>query len=362
MLKNFKNHFSHIIVLIGISTICACGHISNFFTSDKTSSYYNDEVISKDKFSAIKKIMNDNVKKYQAKNGTFILLDASDSTIVATYTTNNSSAIDKELYEAGAVFKTFDIAMGLESGKIKDSDKIDTSEPFIVDDIKITDTQSSATSLTPEQILVKSSNIGAAKIASKVGGEYQYNFFDKLGLLTKFDSYGINSAKPLFSPKENWIKDKKYITTLSFGHGISETPLHIITAYSAIINGGTYHKPSFEQIADKEGIYIISAANSERMRKYLRKVVTDGTARMANSDKYVLIGKAGTATKVGVGGKYQRDKTINTFVGNFEHNNTNYAILVMLDEPKGSQGTFGLQSAGWNVVPTAKKIIEELVK
>jgi cell division protein FtsI (penicillin-binding protein 3) len=362
MKKNFKNTFLYTAVLLGICGISACNHITDIFTSKK-SSYYNDKMISADKFAALTKITDKGVKKFQAQNGLFILMDASDSTIIASYTTDNSAAVTDKLYDSGSVFKTFDVAMGLESGKVKNSDKFDTSKPFVIDGLRVTDPHGSHKSLSPERILVESSNIGAAKIAAKVGGEYQYNFFDKLGLLSKINSYNIESATPVFMPKEEWINNKKVITTVSFGYGVADTPLHIITAYAAIINGGKYYKPSLDKIANKEGSYVISEKNSALMRGYLRKVVTDGTARRADSDKYVLMGKTGSADKLNLATKeYNHDNAITTFVGNFEHNGVDYAILVMLDSPKALKETYGYNTAGWNVVPITGNIIEEFIK
>lgn len=362
MQKKLKNTFICSAVLAGLFGIAACSHITNIF-SPNTSSYCNKEMISAGKCAAVMNALDNGVEKFQAQNGYLILMDAKDSTIVASYSTDKSRPADKVLYEAGSVFKTFSIAMGLESGKVKDSDKIDTSKPFIVDGIKVTDPHGSHSLITPEKVLVESSNIGAAKIANKVGGEYQYNFFDKLGLLSPISSYNIESTTPTFLRKEEWINNKKYITTLSYGYGVFDTPLHIITAHAAIINGGTYHEPSFEKINGKTETRVISKENSDYMRKYLRSVVTDGTARRANSDKYVLMGKTGSSDKFDLAKrKYDKKNVITTFVGNFEHTGTEYAILVILDSPKASKKTFGFNSAGWNAVPVTGNIIEEFIK
>ena len=354
--------FAFIVALLIICIICSCNHISNIFTPEKTVSYYNNEVISANKFAAIKKALNKGVKEFQAQSGTFILMDATNSVILATYTTDDRSVITEETYDVGAILKVFTVAMGLESGKIKADDKIDTSEPFVVGKLKVTDPHGSHELFELDRIIVESSNIGSAKIITKVGGRYQYGFFKRLGLLSRINSNNIYSVNPIFIPKEKWVNDEIYVTTLSFGYGLSATPLHIITAYSAIINGGTYHKPTFEKMVNNYGIYVISEENSELMRKYLRETVTDGTARRANSDKYVLMGKTSTVDKFGKDGKYDHDKVISTFVGNFEHNGIEYAILVMLDDPKASKETYGYVTAGWNAVPIAGKIIEEIVK
>jgi len=357
MNRQLKNTFTCMAALIGI-----CGISANVSTAKDFSSYYDGEVISAEKFNAVTKALDEGVKHFGAQNGILVVMNPVDATILASYTTNKSSTANKELYEAGSIMKTFDVAMGLESGKIKDDEEIDTSKPLVIDGFTIKDRNEPYGIISPEEVLVKSSNIGAAKIALKTGGEYQYDFFNKLGMLSKIDSYEIESAKPMFFGKEKWISTPKYIATASYGYGISETPLHLITAYSALINGGIYHKPSFEKINDKEGVRVISEDNSMLMRKYLRKVVTDGTAKRADSDKYYLMGKTGTADKIKKDGKYDSESAITTFVGNFEHDGVSYAILVILDDPQASKETYGFKTAGWNAVPVTKNIIEELIK
>ena len=365
MKTKLKTTFSYVAALVGVCGAFAyynTGNAAEDTSSQFISSYYNDKAISADKFEALTKALDAGVEKFQAQNGMFIIMDAADATVLATYSKDKSEAVDQKLYEAGSVYKVFDIAMGLESGSITAEEQIDTSEPLVIGKKKITDKQGSHEMLTLERILVESSSIGAAKIALKVGGEYQYDFFNKLGLLSKIDAYNINSSVPLSLKKNKWVNDEQLIATISYGYGVSDTPLHIITAYSAIVNGGTYYKPSLEKIDDKEGVRVISEDNSMLMRKYLRKVVTDGTAKKANSDKYVLMGKTGTADKVKKDGKYDSEHVISTLVGNFEYDGKNYAILVMLDDPKGLEETYGFVTAGWNAVPTAKNIIEEFIK
>lgn len=361
-----KNTFFGIVVLIGICGIFAYhnpGYAEENTPAEGTSSYYNDKMISAEKFDAVTKIMDAGVDKFQAQKGMFIIADAADSAIVASYTTDKTPAIDKELYEAGSVYKTFTVAMGLESGSITDEDLFDTSEPLEVGGKKITDPHGSHGMLSPQDVLVESSNIGATRIALKTGGKYQYDFLDKLGLLSEINAYGISSVAPRFPEKEKWINSEILIATISYGYGVADTPLHIISAYSAIVNGGKYHKPSFEKIDNKEGVDVISEENSLKMREYLRKVVTSGTAKKADSDKYVLMGKTGTSQKIDPQtGKYDEEQVVSSFVGNFEHDGTNYAILVMLDDPKASKETYGYKTAGWNAVPIAKEVIEEFIK
>ena len=92
------------------------------------------------------------------------------------------------------------------------------------------------------------------------------------------------------------------------------------------------------------------------MRKLLRAVVVKGTGKRANVDGYQVIGKTGTANKL-VNGKYDHKKSISTFISAFPENNPKYALLVVVDEPKGSKDTWGHTEAGWNAVPITNNII-----
>lgn len=361
-----KNTFSGLVALTGICGIFAYNspvRAEENMPHRNIASYYNDKVISSEKFDNITKIMDAGAEKFKAQKGMLVITDASDSTIIAAYSTDNSAAIEKELFETGAIYKTFTVAMGLEDGNVKDGEAIDTSEPFIIQGIEVKDPNGSLGPLDTDDLLIDTSNFTMERIALKSGAEHQYNFFDKLGMLSEINSDGINGVKPIYPVESEWLKGDVFVATISYGYGVSVTPLHIISAYSAIINGGKYYKPSFEKVENKEGVDVISKENSQIMRKYLRKVVTDGNAKKANSDKYFLMGKTGTADKKSMAsGKYDTKYTVSTFVGNFEHNGTDYAILVMLDNPKASKETYGYNTAGWNAVPIAKDIIEEFIK
>ena len=97
------------------------------------------------------------------------------------------------------------------------------------------------------------------------------------------------------------------------------------------------------------------------MKEFLRSVVIKGSAKHANVDNIEVMGKTGTSNKLNEEGLYERNKVITTFIGNFEHNNKQYAILVILDEPQPLEETFNFNTSGWNAAPTAKEIMENFV-
>lgn len=146
------------------------------------------------------------------------------------------------------------------------------------------------------------------------------------------------------------------MATISYGYGISTTPLHIISAFSAVINGGIYHEPSLVYKKEHEGQRVVSVKTSENMRTLLRAVVTRGTGRRANVDGYQVMGKTGTADKL-ENGHYNHKKSISTFVSGFPESDPQYTLIVVMDDPKASKETYGYTTAGWNAVPITRNII-----
>ena len=279
----------------------------------------------------------------------------------------------KGVYELGSVFKTFTLAAGLQKNVIKEDTlfenlpkKIKCAGNLISEyDIDIPST------LTAEEILIRSGNIGSIKIAQKVGLENFKNFLKDLDLLNKiqFDIEEVGNPIPF-----EWGKCK--LATSAYGHGITTTPLQLAKAYSIITNGGYKIKPTLIK-KDKnlnKGEQVISKENSNKINNILRKIVTteNGTANLANIDGYQIAGKTGTAQK-SIKGNYSKKK-INTFASIFPISSPKYVLIVLLDEPKLSEsyiykyndgkerkvvGT-PFNTAGWTSVEVAKNIIENI--
>ena len=312
------------------------------------------------------------VKKFQAKGGTAILMDVNTSEIIAMVSVpdydpniNKVKSEDalfniatKGVYEPGSVLKIFNTAMSLESGKVKVSDKFDATQPLKLKYNVIKDYRGENRWLSVPEILVYSSNIGSARMALKVGGNEQRNFLEKIGFFNELPIEVAERGKPLI-PRQ-W--GESTIATVAYGYGLAVSPLHVITAYAAMVNGGIYHSPTLIKGSAKthDGHRVISNATSKSMRKLMRLVVTDGSGRRANVAGYEVAGKTGTANKLSAQGKYVDKKVRTTFVSAFPISNPKFSLLVMLDEPKPTKETWGFVTAGWNTVPTAAKIIEAI--
>ncbi len=316
---------------------------------------------------SIRSILNKNMKKYKAKGATAILMEASSGNIISMVslpdfdpndikTTPKSNMATSYLYEPGSVFKVFNTAMSLDSGKVRVGEYFDASQPLKVKGHVIKDFHGENRWLSVEDVLAYSSNIGSALMAFKSGFDEQYNFLKKIKMFDRLKLEVVEAARPLVIEKESWRKTEATIATVSYGHGISVTPLHVIAGFNAVINGGIYYNPSF--IPNKqEGERVISDNTSRQMRKLLRSVVVKGSGKNANVPGYEVGGKTGTADKA-VNGKYDGKHKHNTFVSAFPISAPKYSLLVMMDDPQAVDTYFS--TAGNNVVPTAAEIISTI--
>ena len=319
----------------------------------------------------IREILSQGMQKFSANAATAILMDVNTSEILAMVslpdfdpnrTQNPGSRAQfnmatKGVYEPGSVLKVFNTAMSLESGKVKVADTFDATQPLKLKYNVIKDYRGENRWLSVPEILIYSSNIGSARMAFKAGGDEQKEFMRKIGFFQELPIEVPEKGKPLV-PKR-WGEGT--IATVAFGYGLAVTPLHVITAFSAMVNGGIYHDPTLiKKEQNDDGRRVISYNTSQSMRKLLRLVVVEGSGKRANVKGYEVAGKTGTANKLSAEGKYVDKKVRTTFVAAFPISNPKYALLLMLDEPKPTKETWGFVTSGWNSVPTGGKIIEAI--
>lgn len=319
----------------------------------------------------VREKLKEGIDKFNALGGTAVVMDVKTSEIIAMvslpdYDPNDTKTITdqamfniatKGVYEPGSVLKVFNTAMSLESGKVKVADTFDATQPLKLKYNVIKDYRGENRWLSVPEILIYSSNIGSARMALKVGGNEQRNFLEKIGFFNELNVEVPEKGQPLV-PKR-W--GESTIATIAYGYGLAVTPLHVVTGFSAVINGGIYHKPTFIKSEKKdEGYRVVSYNTSKAMRELLRNVVTDGSGRRANIAGYEIAGKTGTANKLSENGKYIDKKVRTTFVLGFPISEPKYAMIVMLDEPKPTKETWGFVTSGWNTVPTAKNIVEAI--
>ena len=264
----------------------------------------------------------------------------------------NRAAYDR--YELGSAFKSFTAAAALEEGVAAEGTTYDARGTFRIADRVITDFHGENRILTLSEIIQYSSNIGMAQVASDLGADRQKSYLKKLGM---FDALPIELAenRPPQLPRQ-WGPVET--ATISYGHGISVTPLHLLAGFAAVVNGGEYHTPTFLASGeDVRGTQVFSSETSAVMRRILRRVVTDGTAGSAEAVGFFPIGKTATADKPSVGG-YDENARIASFIGAVPGYAPRYAILITYDDPQPTKDTYGYATAGWNAAPAFSRIVE----
>ena len=264
------------------------------------------------------------------------------------------------LYEQGSVFKTFTVAQAMELGLVEADTMIDTKR-FRWGKYAIKDYRNYGPELTVEKVLVKSSNVGTARLSQMIGADSQKSFLKSLGLLaaTPIELVEGSTAKPQFP--SNWSEIATM--TISYGHGISGSPLHLAAAYSAIVNGGTFVSPTILQKSVSEvGARIISKNVSDQLRSMLRDVVRtpEGTANLGEVSGYSVGGKTGTAEKTSKTGGYDAERVLATFASFFPSEDPKYVLIITLDEPEDRMGVEPKRTAGYTAVPVAAEVIRRV--
>jgi cell division protein FtsI (penicillin-binding protein 3) len=259
------------------------------------------------------------------------------------------------VYEMGSTFKIFNTAMALDSGSTTLAGGYDASHPIQISRFTITDYHAQKRWLSVPEIFMYSSNIGSVKMALDAGTATQRAFLDRLGLLKPIKIELPEIGRPHIPQPWRPINTM----TISFGHGISVSPLHLVAGTAAVVNGGFLIQPTVlkrEPGEIAEGERVLSLKTSESMRKLFRLVVEQGTGREAAVPGYMVGGKTGTAEKAGRGG-YRQKALISSFIAAFPINEPEFVVLVMLDEPQGTKDTHGFATAGWTAAPTVGRII-----
>ncbi len=326
----------------------------------------------------ISKELNNALKTFSSNGGASLLMNVENGEILSLVSLPNFNInerkevkdkkyinkITKGVYELGSIFKTFTVAIALDNEIVSPKTIIqDIPKSINCSRYKISDIKEFPKDLTVEDILIRSSNIGTLLIARKVGEEKFKKFIKDTELLNSPDLEIEELGKPI---NFNWNKCK--LETVSYGHGITTTPLQATTVYAALVNGGIKIKPSLVKIKnDKKSNRIISKQTSDKINKILRKVVIDkeGTASLADVDGYYVAGKTGTSQN------YQnKNKNLNSFISVFPSHKPKYALLVMLENPQVAKDLIydyrGMKikgtrnEAGWNSVYVAGKIIKKI--
>ena len=273
---------------------------------------------------------------------------------------NIFNRMTNQVYELGSTFKPITIAAAIDAGVVTNmARRYRSDRPLAIGGYLIRDSHNLGPSLNIPEALMHSSNIVTAQVADELGAVRLNATMRSLGMNER--PYIELPAKgfPLW-PRGEWSR----ITTMtvSYGHGIAVTPLHLASAYAAMVNGGIWRPATLIKLEAGQapaGRRVFKASTSARMRQLLRMIVDGGTGRKADAAGFRVGGKTGSAEKPGSGG-YRRSSLVATFAAAFPMDQPRYVIITMLDEPQGTVATSGQRTAAWNAAPIVGKVVPRI--
>lgn len=303
------------------------------------------------------------VTDYQAESGTVVIMDVKTGGIVAMASTPNfdpnkyqeSANLDQnifvnpaiaKLYEPGSIFKPITMSAALDVGAVTPETENTFSNYTVVDGHEIhtaLDTAYGKENMT--QILEHSDNVGMVWVSEQLGAEKMYQYITKYGFLDKtnidLDTEEAGSVPAL----KDWHNIGR--ATISFGQGISVTPIELVCAYTTIANGGTYVYPrvadrimlpggEIKQVEKRTGSRIIKEETSKQVTQMMISVVESGFGKKAAVPGFQVAGKTGTAQIPKAGGGYEESIYNHSFAGFAPANDPRFAMLVKLDKPKSA--------------------------
>lgn len=311
------------------------------------------------------------IEKFKAIGGGGIVMDVRSGEVVAMVSLpdfdpnapaqapdeTRFNRITLGVYELGSVFKIFNHAIALETGAATMSKSYDATKPIKISRFRISDYHPENRWMTVPEIFKLSSNIGSAKMALDIGSERQRKYLGHLGLLRRTSIELPEQSTPMIPSRWREINTM----TISYGHGIAVSPLHLASAVAATVNGGILRPATLirAKMPEAGGVQVFSAETSDKMRRLLRLVVENGTGRNADAPGYLVGGKTGTAEKQ-VNGSYKRNALISSFVGVFPATDPRFVVYVMIDEPKGIRESFGYATGGWTAAPVVGGVIKRM--
>ena len=290
------------------------------------------------------------VQKYGALGGSVVVLDSRTGEVLAmanqpAYNPNNRA--DRvgarfrnrsvtDVFEPGSTVKPFTVASALETGKFKPRSKVDTRPGVLkIGKHKVSDPHNYGV-IDVATVIKKSSNVGASKIALALPTEQIWDTFDSVGFGKVTGSGFPGESGGTLSDYVGWSDIER--ATLSFGYGLSVTPLQLAQAYSVIASGGLMYPITFQKVDTPVEPERVLAAHATLQVRAMLEAVTGpgGTGKRARISGYRVAGKTGTARKSTVGG-YSEDRYIAVFAGMAPASSPRLVAIVTIDEPSGKE-------------------------
>ncbi|MBN9345926.1 MAG: penicillin-binding protein 2 [Devosia sp.] len=319
-------------------------------------------------------VLADALTRYKAIAAAGVMMDVHTGEILGLVSlpdfdpNNPVTALEKDrfnritsgIYELGSTFKTVTMAAALDSGKVRVTDSFDARFGVRFGRFTIDDFHGKHRVLTVPEIYKYSSNIGTIKVMQALGKDEFRAFLTELG----FDKPAPIELPERRQPKVPEKFSEIVAATASFGHGLSISPLHMVRAISAFVNGGDLPVPTLYRTtpeeAEKRYQPVVSEETSERIRYLMRLNALEGSGSRMNkfAAGYRAGGKTGTAEKV-VNGRYDSSKSLAVFASAFPLDNPRYAMVILVDEPRNENEQSG-RTAGWNAGEATGRIVQRV--
>jgi cell division protein FtsI (penicillin-binding protein 3) len=263
------------------------------------------------------------------------------------------------VYELGSTFKPLTVAAAIDAGVVRDLGRLWNAAPVPVGSRTIKDSHDLGASLNVPQALIHSSNTVTARVADELGAPRLRRAMLDLGMDRRPFIELPARGRPIF-PKGDWSRVTNM--TVGFGHGLAVTPLHLASAYAAMVNGGIWRPASLMKLHPADvprGRRVFKESTSSRMRQLLRMISLYGTGRSADAPGYRVGGKTGSAEKAGVGG-YNKTALVSSFAAAFPMDAPRYVVVVVVDEPKGTMASSFQRTAAFTSAPIVGKLVPRI--
>lgn len=368
----YKNVSSHVVGHVNIDQKGQAG-IERFFDDQLSKSEEISISLDINLQQVVREHLNDTINFYRANSGLAIVMEIDNGQILSSVSLpdynpqknssfNHNNLINRVFqsnYEMGSTFKPITATMGFDFGIINSETKFDVTKKFL----NIGDYHKFKGDgiYDIEKIIVESSNIGTAQMATLIGKKNQKEFFNKIGFNDRIILENKESAIPLGN-KNNWGKVET--ATIGYGHGFSITPLHLVKAYATLSNKGIEVFPTLQLNKKNAKKKVLkNEKSSDFFLSLLKSVVlkTEYTGPRVRIEGYEVGGKTGTSDLVNPMGGYYKKRNLTSFIGVFPIDNPKYVIYTALEYPKKEEGTNQKMTGGRVNAPLVKKIIISMI-